>query len=340
MKQLSIVIPYHNEDEQLLQPLFSSLNSQIGIDFNDIEIIMSNNCETPKDLSSFFNKYPNIAPIINYVECPNKGSMGPNRQFALEQATGNYVMFSDCDDVLYSALSLYEVMIRLTPEIDMYDFIAVKELDPRNAKSSDPIFEINGPNPVLLHGKVYNRNYLVKNNIRFTEKLFAWEDMYFNQIIEQTCPNREFFQVPIYIWKFRASSVSKEAGPEIVYQMKHWRDGVLKNFYVLDYLHKYNVVSNAKFYAILISTAISWYKDKNTLLYKTKETEELYGYIIKYFDPNLTYFLHPDLKTPGQLGSESFIEFIVRITSNLNMEEIDNKYNIGHIEDCNYKISD
>jgi glycosyltransferase involved in cell wall biosynthesis len=336
MKKLSIIIPYHNEDEDLLNPLFSSLNDQLLIDFNDVEIVMSNNCEYPKDLTRVFNKYPNLIPIINYIECPEKSGMGPNRQFGLENATGEYVMFCDCDDVLYSAISLHTIFHVLTPDIDMYDFIAIKELDPRNAKPGEAIFEINGPNPVLLHGKVYNRQYLIDHNIRFTSRLFAWEDMYFNQIIEQNKPNREFFNIPIYIWKFRASSVSKELGPEIVYQTKHYRDGILKNFYILDYLKKYNVVSEAKFNSILVSTTFSWYKDKNALLYQTEQTEMLYGYIIKYFDPELQWVTHPSLQVPGQLGAETYHEFINRITSNLDMEAIDAEYQIGHIEDCNY----
>ena len=37
MKKLTIIIPYHNEDEMLLKPLFSSLNEQLLIDFNDIQ---------------------------------------------------------------------------------------------------------------------------------------------------------------------------------------------------------------------------------------------------------------------------------------------------------------
>lgn len=336
MKKLSIIIPYHNEDEILLKPLFSSLNDQILIDFNDIEIIVSNNCETPKNLTLFFEKYPNITSIINYVECPDKSGMGPNRQYGLEQATGKYVMFCDCDDVLFSAISLFTIFREFNDEIVWYDFIAIKELDPRGAQPGEAIFEINGPNPVLLHGKVYNRQYLIEHNIRFTARLFAWEDMYFNQILEQNKPTRKFIETPIYIWKFRASSVSKELGPEIVYQTKHYRDGILKNFYILDYLRKYNIVSESKFYAILIATTISWYKDKNALLYQTAETEKLYGYTIKYFDPELTCFKHPDLKRPGQLGPETYLEFIERITSNLDMEAIDQEYQIGHIEDCNY----
>ena len=58
--------------------------------------------------------------------------------------------------------------------------------------------------------------------------------------------------------------------------------------------------------------------------------------ILKYFDPELKYFKHPDLQYPGQLGPETYMDFIERITSNLDMEAIDQEYQIGHIEDCNY----
>lgn len=80
-KILSILIPYHNENENLFRPLLSSLNDQIGIDFNDIEIIISNNVEKHliKDLEYLFMEYSNIYPQIKYIECPYKSSMGPNR---------------------------------------------------------------------------------------------------------------------------------------------------------------------------------------------------------------------------------------------------------------------
>ena len=65
-KILSILIPYHNEDENLFRPLLSSLNNQIDIDFNDIEIIVSNNIETHlmKELTPLFMEYKNIYPDL------------------------------------------------------------------------------------------------------------------------------------------------------------------------------------------------------------------------------------------------------------------------------------
>lgn len=334
-KKLSIIIPYHNETEETLYSLFSSLNAQLYVEWNDIEIVMTNNCEEPRDLSSFFERWANISSIIRYVECPDKGGMGTNRQFGLEQTCGEYVMFCDCDDVLYSPLSLYEIFCRLTPEIEMYDFICLKELDTRDMKKGDPVFELNGPNPVLLHGKVYNRQYLIDHNIGFTAKLFAWEDMYFNQTLELTKPRRKYFEIPTYIWKFRPSSVSKEAGPEIVYQMKHFRDGTLKNYYVLDFLKKYDVMSKEDFYKTLTSTVADWYRQRHQLGYKIRETLDLYGYTIKTFDPDLSHVLNIQVRPVGT--DESYYTWVRRITSNVDMKATDKKFDIGHIEESMYQ---
>ena len=38
MIKISIIIPYHNESEDVIKPLLKSINEQKNIDFNDIEI--------------------------------------------------------------------------------------------------------------------------------------------------------------------------------------------------------------------------------------------------------------------------------------------------------------
>lgn len=294
---------------------------------------MTNNCEQPKDLAPFFVKFTNILPIIRYLGCPIKGGMGTNRQFGLEQTCGEYVMFSDCDDVLYSPFSLNVIFSKLTPDLDMYDFIAIKELDTRDMKPNDPVFELNGPNPVLLHGKVYRRAYLAEHHIGFTEKLFAWEDMFFNQSLEMTKPRRQYFRIPIYVWKFRASSVSKELGPEIAYQMKHWRDGILKNYYVFDYIRKFNTHTNKEFYKTFCATVADWYERRHENSYKIKETNDMYGFTILTFDPDLKHLMQYPVRTTSD---ESFYSWVRRITKGIDVKAIDKQFNIGHLEDFNY----
>ena len=40
-KKLSIIITHHNEDDSLIVPLLQSINNQRGINFDNIEIIIS-----------------------------------------------------------------------------------------------------------------------------------------------------------------------------------------------------------------------------------------------------------------------------------------------------------
>ncbi|MCO6184477.1 glycosyltransferase [Leuconostoc fallax] len=39
-KLVSIIIPYYNENESQLAIALSSINNQIGVDFNDVEVIL------------------------------------------------------------------------------------------------------------------------------------------------------------------------------------------------------------------------------------------------------------------------------------------------------------
>lgn len=335
-KFLSIIIPYHNENEDLFRPLLSSLNSQLGIDFNQIEIIITNNFthEEIKDLNNIFIDYKNIYPFIQYEECPYKSSMGPNREFGMSLATGKYLMFCDFDDIIYSPLSLFLIFEYIKHnDFDLYDFYSIKELDQRNL-NGEAIFELNKTNPVLLHGKVYNHQFIKDKNIHFCHKLFAWEDMYFNQIIEQNNPRRTEIPIPVYMWKFRASSVSKALGAEEIYQQKHWRDGILKNYYILDYIKYYNILPQEDFNELLFDTVLSWYNNNTDILMNPEEVPVLWGYIIKSFDPDLKILLKLGQSYSNIFNkNETFKDFIERITKDIDLNQINIKYNIGHFND-------
>lgn len=338
-KILSILIPYHNEDENLFRPLLSSLNDQIGINFNDIEIIISNNVEKHliKDLEYLFMEYSNIYPQIKYIECPYKSSMGPNRQNAFDHATGKWAMYCDFDDVLYSPTSLNTVLCSLEDDYDVYDFIALTEYAPYDPHYQEGLrFEVNEYNQVLLHGKIYKIEYLQKYNIRFCHKLYAWEDMYYNQLIDIYSPKRKYCPISIYIWKHRPTSVSNSEGTAWDYQCKHWKDSTSKYFYLIEhYLYHNPNLPEAHYYTLLAGSFYGWYMTDFDYNMNPKEVTRLRGAILKYFDPELkllNYIHNTEISNHyGGLSFNEFCHFLIQKTP--DADAILKEYNIGHFND-------
>lgn len=200
-KKLSIVIPYHNEAESLIEPLFKSINNQINIDFNDIEILVCNNCDIPIK-PKILDKYSKLN--INYIHCPVKNNVGMSRQFAIDNCTGQWLLMCDADDSLYAPTTLSTIFSDVDKYGEYTDEIIYNEkieIEPNN-------FIDYGKNLVLIHGKLYKVDYLKINNIRFHPSVYYGADIYFNLVLDCSAPSKMILNTPIYIWKKNFSSES------------------------------------------------------------------------------------------------------------------------------------
>lgn len=106
-KTLTIVIPYYKETEGDIFPLLSSINNQVGTDFNELEVILVNDGADNKFNRKFLDLFKNIK-IQTIMVNENRGP-GVARQIGLDNATGEYVLFCDADDILQNvaAISLF-----------------------------------------------------------------------------------------------------------------------------------------------------------------------------------------------------------------------------------------
>ena len=193
---LSIIIPYHNEGQEKINPLLQSINGQIGIDLDKVEIIIVNDCEEPKELK--FGVYNNIRNI-KQIKSTHLNNPGLSRQTGLDNAQGSYIMFCDSDDILASYFVLK----------DSFDFIVKANADIYNLNFLEEIMSNNrfeyitkGANITWVFSKIYKREFLQSNNIRFTKDLLYHEDTYFNGLCVG-CKARSLI-IPItgYVWKY------------------------------------------------------------------------------------------------------------------------------------------
>ncbi len=99
MKKISVIIPVYNT-EKYLRRCFDSVIAQ---DYKNLEIVIINDGSEDNSeqiINEYKNKYPEL---ISYYKKENSG-VADTRNFGIEKAQGDYIMFLDSDDYIDKAL--------------------------------------------------------------------------------------------------------------------------------------------------------------------------------------------------------------------------------------------
>ncbi|WP_455795915.1 glycosyltransferase family 2 protein [Clostridium butyricum] len=105
---LSVIVPIYN-GERYLKDFIENVQSQT---YKEFELILVNDGSTD-NTESICKKYEELDPRIVLINKKNEGA-GPSRNSGLKIATGNYIMFIDCDDYFENNYFeiLYDTIIR------------------------------------------------------------------------------------------------------------------------------------------------------------------------------------------------------------------------------------
>lgn len=204
--KLQFLIPQYNETNSEIKPLLDSIMVQQNVDFNEIgAIIVNDGSDTLLD-ENWLATYPYK---IDYIKAPHQG-VSATRNTALDYATADYVMFCDADDMFYNACGLW-IILR---EIKLGEFDALMSVfieETRDPKTKEILYVNHEQDSTFVHGKVYRRAYLLKEDIRFNPSLTIHEDSYFNFLAQRvTTPDRvKFCMSPFYLWRWRDNSVCR-----------------------------------------------------------------------------------------------------------------------------------
>lgn len=201
-KFLSIIIPRYTETEREIFPLLSSINTQVGIDFSDIEVIISNDGTNLLD-ENFLNIFNmDLKQIILDKNC----GPGVARQAGLDIAKGNYVIFCDADDVFHNVgvlNALIQEALKTDPDILVTSWLE-EIMDGEKHTYITHEYE-----NTWMHGKLLKRKFLVENNIRFHNELRVHEDSYFLCIAASYSKNSRFLPITSYVWKYNKNSITR-----------------------------------------------------------------------------------------------------------------------------------
>lgn len=204
--KLQILVPQFLENEEIISPLLKSIELQQHIDIkNDVGVIIVNDGSDERLSNKFLDSFP--YRIQYFIQKEHKG-VSAARNRALDEATAEYVMFCDADDMFFNMCGLY-VIFREMKGAGFNALSSVFIEETKDPKSGELVYINREGDSTFVHGKVYRRSFLKENNIRWNDALTIHEDSYFNCLAQKIAEEIKYCQQPFYLWKWRDASVCR-----------------------------------------------------------------------------------------------------------------------------------
>lgn len=281
-KFLSIIIPRYKETEQELFLLLSSINGQIGVDFREIEVIVSTDGGGEDILSDNFIKlFENLQ--IKQVKSDVNVGPGITRQNGLDVALGDYVMFCDADDTLHNVGAIGGLIEAV--ETEAPDILTSSWLEEIKLEDGSMRYFTHANDNTWMHGKLLRRKFLQSRNIRFHPDFRVHEDTYLLSVAASLADKTFNTEILSYVWKWHDNSITRRNGGIYTFNsMPTFVNAVTESFRILDSHKKddlpYKVVQFT-FYTYFSMHQPEWL-DQSKNAYRI-ETEQSFADSIKPF---------------------------------------------------------
>ena len=186
MVKISVLMPVFNDEEYLSESIDSILKQTL----KDIEVICVNDGSTDNSLE-ILNDYSEKHDFIKVFTKENEGS-GIARNFALTKATGQFIAFLDSDDIFLNdnALELmYESAIKNDALMVSANLLGINLKGELVVNRNLERFSDEGmitPDeygiPYSFYKNIFDREFLIKNNIIFPDLLRGQDPVFLAEI--------------------------------------------------------------------------------------------------------------------------------------------------------------
>ena len=214
--KLQILVPQYKETDEVIRPLLDSIKIQKNVDFKDIGVIITNDGTNVHLTKSFLDSYPFE---IKYILNEHKG-VSATRNKCLDESTADYVMFCDADDMFYHVLAL-ETILETIRDYPGFEALISPFMEELVTPDGSHVFNRRDNDTIFVHGKVYNREFLIKNNLRWGDELLIHEDSYFNCLCLSVAKNKRYCKEPLYVWCWNDNSVSRQSPDYVINTYEH-----------------------------------------------------------------------------------------------------------------------
>lgn len=208
---LDIIVPHYKEPWETCKFLFDTLATQKGVYFGNIRVIVVNDgdCVLSNDC---FGGYPYK---VEYLK-KQHGGVSAARNYGLDHATADYVMFCDIDDGFLNNYGLHLVFSAMQ---DGYDYISSNFVEETFTDNNTPSIVRHNNDFTFMHGKAYKRSFLTEHNLRFDPNMTIHEDGYFNTVALVTAKQEgklKCIETPFYLWVWNDNSTVRSNREDFV----------------------------------------------------------------------------------------------------------------------------
>lgn len=206
---IDIIIPAYNAFETIGKTL-TSIAKQINRNSLNVYII---NDGSEKSYDYIISNYTSLINITE-ITIENSGP-GVARQVGLDVSNNEFIVFIDADDILPHDDSLLN-LISIINEADLAQGYFIQKTETES--------KVLEPQYCYLHGKMYRRSVINKNNIMFdsTRRYGGdiYEDCSFNILYTLCCNKIATTNAEVYIYEYNPNSITRANNDE----SKHLRN--------------------------------------------------------------------------------------------------------------------
>ena len=315
--KVSVIIPVYNAEKFLPK----SLDSVINQTYKNLEIICIN--DGSEDSSSeIIQSYKKNDNRIKAIEHENNKGLSGARNTGINAASGDYIYFLDSDDYIdsdyiekmvqnISTTDSDIVMNRNVVTVDENNNIIDNTLQGQKKFKDDSYINIKEQTHDVfcsVWSKIYNRKFLLENNLIFPEG-YIYEDMYYHYITFVYAKKVYFFKGSKYYYRRRNYTISQKMNKD--------SDKIIKVFELIyDFYREHN----------LLNTGIKIYY---TMPNFNIQNEETYNAFKTYFKKTgeyiLSNYLYNDMDKffcSNIMNTENYSDYIKIFPANVGMSYI------------------
>lgn len=203
MPKISIIIPVYNVEKYLEKCLDSVVNQT----FKDFEVICINDGSTDNSLN-ILKRYAAKDSRFRIIDKENEG-VSKARNIGIETAQGDYIQFIDSDDWIEpNCLELvYEKISQTDSDMVIFSsrYIVDGKIISTTLKYAESYFKHRSLIVffylvIVCWDKIFKREFLINNNLKFPEEIFYVEDGIFN--LQCLYKNPKIDCVPVLLYNY------------------------------------------------------------------------------------------------------------------------------------------